>query len=539
MTTQPTPSAGPLVRITLSGTFRIEGPGGVDLTPKSAKSCGLIALLASHAQGRRARAWLQARLWSDRGRDQASASLRQALSQLRRALGPQGEILQINRAFVGLNRALIEVIRSANEELLEGLDLRDPAFQDWLQSERRALGTHAAQDAVIPTRIALQRADLTRIVHVYPVGNSTGPERVFEELFIDCFERWVSESLVCQVQRRAPDAQSSNPIVVTVQSFPTGGRAFGLRLSIEEGQSRRALWSGRRVIEARGAPPVDHVDFLALVHEATEALGDSLVLRLKRNLAAADAAVLGRMSMHKIFSMTESEVEDADRLLEQAYDLDPRAIFLSWRVQLRIIQAMERHAIDSVDRRAEIRSLIREAFRLEPSNSMVLSVAANAHLLLDDDVPSGIELAQRAIHHNPANPFGWDALSIGLMMSGKVQEAHFHQLRAYAISARSPIRHFWDMGACLTSVAVGKLDQARRLAHSASILVPDFRPPLRYMAALNAAAGDTKSALQAVEKLKKIEPDFTLRRMVEDESYPVAGLRRSGILDDERLRDLT
>lgn len=530
------------MRICLTGVFRIEAPDGSDLTPKSVKSCGLIALLAAHAQGRRSRSWLQARLWSDRGRDQASASLRQALSQLRRGLGLHEDILTVNRAFVALNRDRIEVLRDPGGEILEGIDLRDPAFVDWLQAERRAQATPEAlapepsKGVFLP---ALKRSDLIRSVYVQAMTVAQGPERLFEEMFIDCFERWVSEALICQVHRRAPENLASNPIVVTVQSYAAGGKGFGLRLSMEEAQTRRALWSGRKVVEAQGAPPVDHVDFLSIVHEATEALADALVLRFKRNMDGADAAILGRMSLHKIFSMNIAEVEHADLLLQRAYELDPRAIFLSWRGQLRIIQEMERHAGGGEARRGEIEALIRQAVRLEPTNSMVLSIAANAQLLIEDDVHAGLELARRAISQNPVNPFAWDAMSIGLAMSGKAQEAHLHQLRAFAISQKSPIRHFWDMGACLTSVATDKLDQARKLAHNASVMVPDFRPPLRYMAALDAAAGDTKAAMQSVEKLRKLEPDFTLKRMVEDEDYPVAGLRRAGILAKDKLNDLT
>lgn len=443
------------------------------------------------------------------------------------------------------------------------MDVRDPAFADWLGEERRsrqdggsgehAKGGHpAAADPrgpmlpapdggqnPAPQFPALKRADLIRPIYVHHLTTTPGPERLFEELFIDCFDRWVGEALIAQVHRRAPDHAAGNAISVSVQAYGAGGKSFGLRVQMEEAQSRRTLWSGRRAIEAQGAPPVDHVDFLSLVHEATEALADSLVLRFNRNMERTDASILGRMALHKIFTMNVGEVIHADHLLQRAYELEPRAIFLSWRAQLRIIQQMERHAADGAQRIEEIERLVLAAVRLEPSNSMVLSVAANAHLLIQDDVHAGMEMARRAVDLNPANPFGWDALSIGLAMAGKPQEAHLHQLRAFAISQRSPIRHFWDMGACLTSVATGKLDLARKLAHNASVMAPDFRPPLRYMAALDAISGDRKAAQQTVEKLRRLEPDFTLRQMVEDESYPVAGLRRSGLLANGKLQDLT
>lgn len=543
----------PGVRIYLTGAFRVEGAEGAELTPKSAKGAALLAMLACHPQARRSRSWLQARLWSDRGREQAAASLRQTLSQLRRSLGQAGEVLQVSRAFVALNRERVAVVRAARGELCEGIDVRDAAFAEWLGEERRAWSGRghpapppgnpdpaaaAAPGSAVLRFPALRRKDLVRQVHVFPLTPTQGPERLFEDLFIDGFERWVSEALIAEVHRRPPDPTSGNAISVAVQAYAAGGRGFGLRLQMQEAQTRRSLWSGRKVIEAQGAPPVEHVDFLALIHEATEALADALVVRLRRDMERADAAILGRLALHKVFSMNVEEVIHADHLFQRAHELDPRAIFLAWRAQLRIIQEMERHA-DGEGRGDEIERLARAALRLEPSNSVVLSVAANAQLLIASDVHAGMELAQRAVGLNPVNPFAWDALSIGLAMSGKPQEAHLHQLRAFAISQRSPIRHFWDMGACLTSVATGKLDLARKLAHNASVMAPDFRPPLRYMATLDAIAGDRTAALQSVEKLRRLEPDFSLRQMVEDESYPVAGLRRAGLLSSGKLRDLT
>ena len=545
------------MRLHLNGAFRLEAPDGTDLTPSSVKSCGLLALLAANPGARRSRAWLQARLWSDRGRDQAGASLRQALSQLRRSLLPYGEVLAVNRNVVALDLTRIEVLREGRQVFCDGLDLRDAGFAEWLAQERGQVGAGlvgAGQVALPPQPVpgvvpnlppaggpGLIRADVLRAVYVVPNPASTGADRLFEDLFMDCFQRWVGECLTCDVYRRAPDPRAANPIVVQVQAFATAGRSHGLRVTIEEGALRRALWSsGARAIDAQGAPPVDHVHFLALVHETVEALADSLVLRLKRNVATADAAVLARLSLHKIFSMSVAEVAEADLLLQRAFDLDPRAIFLSWRVQLRIIQEMERHGTEggAAQRRDEIHQLMAKAFALEPTNSMVLAVAANSHLLIDDDVGAGVELARRAVALNPANPFGWDALSIGLMMRGAVKEAHMHQLRAFAISQKSPIRHFWDMGACLTSLATGQLEQARKLAHNAAILVPEFRPPLRYMAALDAAAGDMAGADRAVQRLQALEPDFSLSRMAEDPEYPAAGLRRAGLLKDGKLRDL-
>ena len=60
-------SQGAEIRLCLAGPLRVVRRDGVDLTPRSAKAQGLLALLGSAPGGRRNRTWLQDRLWSDRG----------------------------------------------------------------------------------------------------------------------------------------------------------------------------------------------------------------------------------------------------------------------------------------------------------------------------------------------------------------------------------------------------------------------------------------------------------------------------------------
>jgi Flp pilus assembly protein TadD len=176
---------------------------------------------------------------------------------------------------------------------------------------------------------------------------------------------------------------------------------------------------------------------------------------------------------------------------------------------------------------------------LDPTNAMVLAACSNARMLVEGDLPAATELARSSLRMNPSNPFAWDCLSISMLLSGDREQAHQHQLRANVIAARSAIRHFWDMGVCLTSVATGRLDDALRMAQSASALVPSFRPPLRYLTALHAAAGDHDRALVAARRLVQLEPDFTIDRLRNDRAYPVSALQRSGLLQSDGLRDFT
>ena len=532
-----------LLRLHVFGPFRLETVDGEDITPRSAKACGLFALLAAQPRKEHTRVWLQDKLWSDRGKDQAAASLRQALSQLRRDLGTLAEALVISRTRIGLRADRIEIVPRGESgpahDYLEGIDIRDPEFESWLRQERAVHPVdRLTEDGGPCSSPGIVRPDTVRPVHLLSVTGTPGPESLLEGLFIDCLERSVSEALLADIYREPPANPTERQVIAQVQAYRAGDAKFGVRISVDQGRDRRSIWSGRRVVESTGAPPIEHIEVVSLVNEAVEAISDALALKARRMGPITDAAILARLAVRKIFTMQADEIIAADALLDQAFEYDPRAIFLAWKVQLRVIQRMERHIPEDRLDHGTLISLMRRALDLEPSNSMVLATAANAMVLIEGDITSGIELASRSISQNPANPFAWDCLSIGLLMDGKAEEAHRHQLRACALSAKSPIRHFWDMGACLTSVVTRRLDVAFQLAHSASVLVPDFHPPLRYMAALHAERGDEDRAAMLLSRLGELEPDFTLDRMIRDPSYPVAAMRRAGLLDNGQLRGL-
>jgi hypothetical protein len=373
-------------------------------------------------------------------------------------------------------------------------------------------------------------------IHLVAEGLPRSPERLVEDILLDCLERSLSHALAADVFRGAPGASAVDPILVVAQVFASGGATYGIRLSIEQGQARRAVWSALRSVETTGAPPVDRTEILSLVHEATDALADALLVRRQRSQTALEPALMGRLAVRKLFLMQPQEALEADGLLTASFQADRHPIFLAWKIELRVIQCMERHPLSRALLAEEVSRLSEEAFQLDPGHPMVLAAAANAKVLIEGDVDAGLELARASLRMGPSNPFAWDSLSIALLGGGALEEAHRHQMTANTIAARSPIRHFWDMGACLTSVATGRFDQAQRLALSASALAPAFRPPLRYLTALHGAQGDEGRARLYSDRLAAIEPDFSIDRLLRDDGYPVLAMRRSGLLSNPRLQ---
>jgi TolB-like protein len=154
------------LHISLLGGFEARLRSGEVLALKGRKTQALVAYLALAPGEQRTRDELVALLWGDRGEQQARSSLRQSLSELRKALGDAGDSLLVaERDAVSLDADAIDVdvteferliddgtpaaLERAAElyrgDLLDGIGVHNPAFEDWLRDARRRLSERACE----------------------------------------------------------------------------------------------------------------------------------------------------------------------------------------------------------------------------------------------------------------------------------------------------------------------------------------------------------------------------------------------------------
>ena len=153
------------LELVLLGGFQARAAGQViDISGR--KERALLAVLAMPPGEPRSRDKLAALLWSDRGDKQARDSLKQAVLRLRKSFGSAHPLPMLaDRASLTLDRAAVcvdvqefeqligEGTRDAVErattlyhgDLLDGLDVRDVAFEEWLLFERERLRDLARQ----------------------------------------------------------------------------------------------------------------------------------------------------------------------------------------------------------------------------------------------------------------------------------------------------------------------------------------------------------------------------------------------------------
>ncbi len=154
-----------MLTIRLLGGFELVLSNGSRPDRLGPKSQGLLAVLAMSRGQPVSRSRLAGLLWGERDEDLARHSLSQALTTVRAALGPSASDVLIadseglrlatdavaldvdafERAVrTGRRETLEDARRLYRGEFLEGLEIREPGFEEWMLSERYRLGELAA-----------------------------------------------------------------------------------------------------------------------------------------------------------------------------------------------------------------------------------------------------------------------------------------------------------------------------------------------------------------------------------------------------------
>ncbi len=516
----------------LHGRFSITAQDGKDLTPRGMKSQGLLALLLTCSNGSRSRIWLQDKLWSDRGSEQGAASLRQALREIRQAFGEYRELLHTDRRIVSLDLTRITNLPPADgaeNEFLEGIDVRDPEFEDWLIARRAA--------SLPPSSDHLCHVSQSVMPAVYLRTNSSAGTRIglIEELFLDLVARSLQEFASVKVYRSTPTSAPNELLLISIQGFQINEYEVGLRLSIEDVGTQQHIWSDYAVSNSTGLPAIEDLAFLRLNNRLCSVVLNRATSSFSRSNSSVDANLLSSIAIQQIFTMRREDLIQADRLLGKAFDIDRRGLFLAWRAQLYAIQFVERFVSDSKTLIERANECAAYALEFEPNNSFVLAAVANARRVLDKNFVQSCELAKLAVRANSANPLAWWSLSAARLYAGDAEMAHSMAINAHRLAQGSSFRSWSDFQLSLTAAVTGRRAEAIRYGETSHALAPSFRPPLRYLTAIYTMNGEHKSAKRIVHKLMKLEGDFSIARLVSDPDYPVSLMRNTNLLDRDQL----
>ena len=239
----------------LLGGFEMRPASGSTALVLGKKIQALLAILAVRLGQVHARDRLASLLWADVGADQARHSVRQALFSLRQTL--PGDVLRATGETVTLNpesvsvdvadferlaaKASPETLERAvslyRGDLLEGLRLREPAFEDWLAVERDRLRSLAVATVDRLTHSQMEGGNLEAAIETATRLVSLDPTREAGHCTL--------MRLYLQTGRRA----------AAVRQYQACERVLSRELGVQPDTETRALYD--KVLEARAAATVE------------------------------------------------------------------------------------------------------------------------------------------------------------------------------------------------------------------------------------------------------------------------------------------
>ncbi len=499
------------LHIRLLGSLSIADVNGQDLTPTGRKAQALLAMLATGRDGRRTRAWLQSRLWSDRGPDQAAGSLRSCLYEIRSALSDHKSVLQTDRVNVRLDLGQVTVdvldmtsiewlsMVSQGVEFLEGLDVADEEFNHWLVEQRQ----HWSQRSETPHQTAAQpttpedpratkpedRPDWALSVTVFPLENVTGEDK---NTFMGI---GLSEDLVTRMQRlrwlpviRAPATLSG----VGPQRYSGAAMADGLgaqfyvegsisqernarigRFRLTEAETARVIWS-----QSYDLDPFLAEDALDTVFNDVVASIDRTVSRtVLRKVMAEDNRSdhyqdqIWRGRWH-LAQLTRADSQIALRHLENALKINPNvtegliqmAFWHLWRNWV---------GRDDGDGLGAAEHFARKAMTLDPDDGRIYAVLGIAEAWRRNHA-SAIMFLNEALDLNPNLAIAHHQLGSALIHDDRPDEAIAPIAEAMRYSPRDQLDFAFQTEMAVALTRTGAYEEAYVRATRALMMKPRY-----------------------------------------------------------------
>lgn len=515
-------NAGDKIEICLFGQFTLRTTSGADLTPKGKKASAILALLAECDTMKRARLWIEQTLWSDRGPDQARGSLRQTLFELRQQLGAFSDILQSDRVSIWLDSALVQVVpREQGRAFLEGFDVQDPKFKDWLSRKRLA-----------NIQEELPADDSTKVVRIQCglPWTATEKDAVGERVLNDQVGGIVS-GFIANSSRGVLDTDVDLIVRASLDES-----AEGTVISIQVVDARRdiLIHSDHSVAKDLTTLLAEEAEMSKFCWKVADGALDQLAKSHRETNPAAMRAAWSQEAVSAVLTFDHSIMPNSLDILDEAVGVLQDGLFYALRAWSMMSLIMEDRLEETRETLTAIRGALDCARLLASGDPMVTGIVANVYAVLFEDHAEAFKLAAFALKGQPNNIFAAQAMSLCRFQMGSLDAAYFLSRRNRDIAEFTKYGAMCNLHHALLCLRTQRAEEAIEASRAASEAVPAYRAPSRQLIALYAAGGQLDAAMAQSNKLSQIEPGFSIDRLISDERYPANTLRASGMLEQAK-----
>jgi len=514
----------PGLEIFLGADVRVSGPPGSDLTPHGRKDCAVVAMLAMAPSRRRARAWLQDKLWSDRSPERGGMSLRRVLSNIRTSWGAMRPALGSDQRSVWL-AGPVEITYlplTSADDFLGDLGIDDPEFLQWLRETSRAMPRKLAPG------VGRRRQDSQAVpIRIVPEDGFRGAaaSTVETELIDTLSERFMQLGPVRVMhadRTPLPDPDAPARLDIEVACDVRGGMVQA-RIRVLSGPERLFLWAGRAQFPFEATAETSESAQAGLVNTVVTAT-------MERSLARFRASPYFRIqhAVKLLFTGQRRDIEAADTVLQGlGSEGTGQPVIPAWRGYQRLTSFLELGG-DVQDARAQAAEFAAAALKSGRSNPLVLALAAQMEMKLNLDVERADYLAAQALSVGATHPYALAAAGHAATLLGRHEEGYRLSQAAMACATGLPNAFIWQMQCALSALALGRLDEAYERAYRSHLGMAGYRPALRYLVALSLLRGRRDEAQVFAARLRRIEPGFMPANLLRPD-YPLDTLRALGL----------
>lgn len=565
----------------LIGPFAMADSEGNSLTPKSQKAKALLAMLALSLRGARSRVWLRDKLWSDRSEDQAAGSLRQALLEIRKALGDSRELLTAdnNSVYLDMDRvtldvdSIYDVSEAASREFsaehfLEGFDIRDAEFEEWLTLERQAWQARfeegrarqtvpaketlargsEAQSPLLPRtagsadgRVAPVVSTLSRQPGLASPGAKPRLAIAFEpHQIVGASVR--GQIAACEIEGllfkslsdmfgigvtdlsfdSAPVDQTVMPLCLKLRLVFEGDRIF-CQIVIRQIADNTLIWSGSETVSR---VPVENGNMTALhsmIWRTVDRVGNFIIHQYSDEQQHVES--ITARAVNSIFALSRDDLDSAERLLTDGLSTVANPAFYAWLAFIQTFRVGQRYDLPDGKIVEKAQAYAFKALESGPDNAVVLALVGHVHSYMFGEFDLAAGLFEKSIRLNPAMPLSWDLYAMLYCYTGQPEKGEAMSHWVGELGAFSRYKYYFDTTKCISAALAGNHRLAIAAAQEALRARPGFNSILRYLVASHANAGEVDDARHYLDRLRQVEPDFSINDLKESR-YPL--LRTGG-----------
>ena len=543
---QPPFSSGHLGALHLLGPVSLTDAQGTVLTPRGKKAQAILGLLALAPRGQRTRAWLRDKLWSDSNEKRSSSSLRQSLFEIKRDIGPMADhILAIDRHTIGLrlDRLWIDV-REIGEaphlmtalgltpdiELLEGMDVSDPEFEDWLMMERQIWFERAedlaakalAEPAVVPA----QPTAPVKVIEPQPsyslgflpsIYNGCQRETMF---LADYIVEAVAENLhefqplsICDFRnatRSTPnyDGAGDTDFYIRARALQVGS-SLTLTLFLYRASDINMEWS--QSIQAQVAEVIapDGMILNGFVSQNVDRIAKSI---FEDGTAPSELESLhraGYSALNLMFRLDEADFSTAATILAHPVLHQQNSIYPALQSYLTSFNIGENLGAVDQARTEAADKLLTGAVDDNPFNAVALACLGHVSGYVFKEHEVAESLLDRAVSLNKSQAFVWDHYALHKIYTGQYDKALIAAKNAAYLGAYSPISYSYDITLAMAATMVGDHGQAIARCKTALRKQPRSAAAMRYLLVNYAQQGRHTDALAIFQRLLDVDPEFS------------------------------